>query len=144
MEKQRVLFVCEHNSARSQMAEAWANHLFGEWLKAESAGLEAGKLNPLVVRVMKEVGIDISHKGTQSAFDLVKAGRLYSYVVTLCDEAAAERCPFFPGITQRLHWSFAAPSQFGGSEEEKLAEIRKIRDAIRQKIEEWAFTIKKP
>jgi len=143
MEKERVLFVCEHNSARSQMAEAWANHLFGEWLEAESAGLAAGKLNPLVVRVMQEVGIDISHKGTQSAFDLVKAGRLYSYVVTLCDEAEAERCPFFPGITQRLHWGFPAPSQLKGSEEEKLAEIRKIRDSIRQKIEEWASIRKK-
>jgi arsenate reductase len=104
--------------------------------------LEAGKLNPLVIRAMQEVGIDISHKGTQSAFDLVKAGKLFSYVITLCDEAAAERCPFFPGITQRLHWSFPAPSQFGGSEEEKLAEIRKIRDSIRQKIEEWAPRIK--
>ena len=144
MEKIRVLFVCEHNSARSQMAEAWANHLFGEWLEAESAGLEAGKLNPLVIRVMQEVGIDISYKGTQLAFDLVKAGRLYSYVITLCDEAAAERCPFFLGIIQRLHWSFPAPSQLRGSEEEKLAEIRKIRDSIRKKIEEWAFTIKKP
>ena len=96
MKKVRVLFVCEHSSARSQMAEAWANHLFGEWLEAESAGLEAGKLNSLAIRVMQEVGIDISHKGTRSAFELGKAGRLYSFVVTLCDEAAAERCPFFP------------------------------------------------
>jgi len=94
MKKVKVLFVCEHNSARSQMAEAWANYLFGEWLEAESAGLEAGKLNPLVIRVMQEVGIDISHKGTQSVFALVKAGRLYSYVITVCDEAAAERFPF--------------------------------------------------
>ena len=144
MKKERVLFVCEHNSTRSQMAEAWANSLFGKWLEAESAGLEAGKLNPLAIRVMQEVGIDISHKGTQSAFALFKAGKLYSYVITLCDEAEAERCPFFPGITQRLHWSFPAPSQLRGSEEEKLAEIRKIRDSIRKKIEEWASTIKKP
>jgi arsenate reductase len=105
--------------------------------------LEAGKLNPLVIQVMMEVGIDISHKGTQSAFDLVKAGRRYSYLVTLCDEAAAERCPFFPGITQRLHWSFPAPSHLVGSEEEKLAEIRKIRDSIRKKIEDWALAIKR-
>jgi len=144
MKKERVLFVCEHNSARSQMAEAWANHLFGEWLEAESAGLEAGKLNPLVIRAMQEVGIDISHKGTQSVFALVKAGMPYSYVVTLYDEVATEQCPFFPGITQRLHWTFPAPSQLRGSEEAKVAEIRKIRDSIRQKIEDWAFTTKKP
>jgi len=74
---------------------------------------------------------------------LVKAGRLFSYVVTLCDEAAAEQCPFYPDIAQRLHGSFPSPSRFGGSEEEKLAEVRKIRDSIRKKIEDWGSTIKK-
>jgi arsenate reductase (thioredoxin) len=89
MKKDRVLFVCIHNSARSQMAEAWCNHLCGDFLEAESAGLEPGTLNPLAVRAMKEVGIDISQKGTQDVFNLVKAGRLYSYVITVCDQAAS-------------------------------------------------------
>lgn len=83
MEKQNVLFVCVHNSARSQMAEAWLNHLCGDLFEAESAGLEPGTLHPLAIEVMKEANIDISHKRTRSVFDLVKAGRIFSYVVTV-------------------------------------------------------------
>ena len=111
MRKKKVLFVCVHNSARSQMAEAWCNHLYGDRFEAESAGLEPGILNPLAVEAMKEVGIDISHNKTQRVFDLFKAGRMFAYVITVCDEASAERCPIFPGVTQRLHWSFPDPDQ---------------------------------
>ena len=135
--KQRVLFVCVHNSARSQMAEAWVNALFGERFEADSAGLEPGILNPLAVRVMAETGIDIAHKPTKSVVDVYNAGHRYDYVVTVCDATAAERCPIFPGTMQRLHWSFADPSQVTGTEEEKLAQVRIIRDQIRAKVEGW-------
>jgi arsenate reductase len=138
MRKKKVLFVCVHNSARSQMAEAWCNHLYGDRFEAESAGLEPGELNPLAVEAMKEVGIDISHKQTQRVFDLFKAGRMFAYVITVCDEASAERCPIFPGVTQRIHWSFPDPAALTGTHEEKVEETRKIRDSIRETIEKWA------
>ena len=135
--KKKVLFICIHNSARSQMAEAWLNHICGDFFAAESAGLEPGTLNPLVVKAMQEVGIDISKKKTQAVFDVFKSGKLFSHVITVCDETSAERCPIFPGVTKRLHWSFADPSALTGTEEEKMAAVRTIRDAIRTKIEEW-------
>ncbi len=141
MSKQKVLFVCIHNSARSQMAEAWLNHICGDSFEAQSAGLEPGVLNPLVVEVMKEEGIDISRKKTQAVFDLFKRGEHFSYVITVCDEASAERCPIFPGLTQRLHWSFPDPSKATGSHKEKLNQIRPIRDAIKQKIEGWCVKV---
>jgi arsenate reductase len=137
MSKQKVLFICIHNSARSQMAEAWLNHYCGDKFEAESAGLEPGTLNPLVVKVMQEVGIDISHKVPQAAADLVKAGKIYAYVITVCDESSAEQCPIFPGDAKRLHWGFPDPSVLTGTEEEKLAEIRKIREVIQAKIKTW-------
>ena len=133
----KVLFVCVHNSARSQMAEAYLNH-FGEGrFEAESAGLEPGTLNPRVVQVMKEDGIDISGNQTKSVFDMFKRGGLYSFVVTVCDETSAEKCPIFPGVAKRLHWSFEDPSSLSGTEEEKLQRTRKIRDEIRSKITRW-------
>ncbi len=143
MDKKRVLFVCVHNSARSQMAEAFLNALAGDRFEAMSAGLEPGTLNPLVVQVMKEAGIDISHNQTKSAFDLYKKGELFSYVITVCDAASAEICPLFPGlVTPRIHWSFADPSSFTGTYEEKLAQTRAVRDAIKTKIEEWLREVK--
>ncbi len=137
MEKKRVLFVCIHNSARSQMAEAWMNLLCGERFEAESAGLEPGALNPLVVTVMKEAGIDISGKTTRSVFDVLKAGTLFSYVITVCDESAAEACPIFPGPAKHIHMGFTDPSKLEGSEQEKLAQVRVIRDAIRKAVEDF-------
>ena len=138
MDKKRVLFVCVHNSARSQMAEAFLKALAGDRFEAMSAGLEPGVLNPLVVDAMKEVGIDISHNRTKSAFDLYKKGELFSYVITVCDAASAEQCPLFPGLlTAQIHWSFADPSSFTGTYEEKLAQTRAVRDAIKDKMEEW-------
>jgi|SRR5579859_3722428 len=135
--KQRVLFVCIHNSARSQMAEAFLNQICGEVFEAHSAGLEPGKLNPMVVEVMREIGSDISHKQTQAVFDVFKSGKIFAYVITVCDEASAERCPIFPGITRRLHWSFPDPSAIQGTHEEKLARTREVRDLIKAKIEDW-------
>ncbi len=129
-----ILFVCIHNSARSQMAEAFLNHYDGKSLIAESAGLEPGKLNPNVVKVMAEVGIDISHKGTQEVFDLFKKGRLFQAVITVCDEASAEGCPIFPGVVRRMGWSFPDPSGFKGTEEEILENTRKVRDEIKEAV----------
>jgi arsenate reductase (thioredoxin) len=131
----KVLFVCIHNSARSQMAEAFLNK-YGEGnYKAESAGLEPGKLNQNVVKVMQEVGIDLSNKGTQSVFDLFRSGAMYNAVVTVCDEASAEQCPIFPGRVKRVAWSFEDPSTFKGTEEEVLQHTREVRDVIKLTIE---------
>lgn len=119
------------------MAEAWLNRLCGKFFEAHSAGLEPGVLNPLVVEVMKEVGIDISHKKTQAVFDLVKKSEHFSYVVTVCDETSAEKCPTFPGAVEKLRWSFPDPSKITGTREEKLEKVRIVRDVIREKIEGW-------
>ena len=132
--KTKVLFVCNHNSARSQMAEAYLKKHGGERFEVESAGLEPAEINPLVVEVMKEEGIDLSGHGTQSVFDLYKAGRLFDYVITVCDQASESQCPVFPGITKRWHWPFPDPSRVEGSHEEKLAAIREIRDSIKEAI----------
>jgi arsenate reductase len=137
MNRKKVLFVCIHNSARSQMAEAWLNDLCGDTFIAESAGLEPGQLNPLVVTAMREVRIDISGKKTQSVADVLKRGRQFDYVITVCDETSAERCPIFPGTAQRLHWGFPDPSQFTGSPAEKLEQTRQVRDTIKAQVRQW-------
>jgi arsenate reductase len=135
--KKRVLFVCIHNSARSQMAEAFLNQVCPDDFEAHSAGLEPGKLNPVVVEAMQEMGSDISTNPTKSVFDMFKTGKMFAYVITVCDEASAERCPIFPGVTKRLQWSFPDPSSFPGTHAEKLAGTRTVRDAIKTKVEAW-------
>lgn len=137
MSKERVLFVCVHNSARSQMAEAFLKHFAGDRFEVESAGLEPGTLNPIVVEAMKEVGIDISQNKTKSVFEFLKQGKLYDDVITVCDESQSGTCPVFPGKGERLHWGFADPSSFLGSKEDRLARTREVRDKIRKKVEEW-------
>lgn len=137
MVKQKVLFVCVHNSARSQMAEALLKQMAGDRFEVESAGIEPGKLNPLAIEVMKEIGTDISQNKTKSVFDFYKAGKKYDYVITVCDESQSASCPVFLGATQTLHWSFEDPSSFQGIWEEKLERTRKVRDLIKVKIEEW-------
>jgi arsenate reductase (thioredoxin) len=133
----KVLFVCIHNSARSQMAEAFLKKWGGERYVAESAGLEPGTMNPNVVTVMQEVGIDLSQKGTQGVFDLFRKGATYDGVITVCDGASAERCPVFPGKSKRIVWSFEDPSSMKGSREEVLQNTRKIRDGIEEKVKEF-------
>ena len=132
--QRKILFVCIHNSARSQMAEAFLTKYGGDFFEAESAGLEPGKLNPNVVQVMGEIGIDISKNGTQSVFDLFKKGKLYNAVITVCDGASAESCPIFPGLVRRLGWSFTDPSSFTGTKEEILEQTRKVRDQIKDAV----------
>ena len=137
LNKTRVLFVCIHNSGRSQIAEAFLNTLGGDTFEAESAGFEPGTLNPIVVESLKEVGIDISRNKTKSVFDLYKQGRLYEYVVTVCDESSAEKCPIFPGVAKRLHWNFKDPAAFQGSHDGKLAQTHGVRDEIKTKIADF-------
>ncbi len=134
MAGKRVLFVCTHNSARSQIAEAYLEHMAGESFEAESAGFEPGPLNPLAVEVMAEEGLDISHKQAQSVFELFKQGRIFEYVITVCETSRESECPLFPGITRRLHLPFDDPSQLTGTHQEKLAAAREIRDQIKQAV----------
>jgi arsenate reductase len=132
-----VLFLCIHNSARSQMAAAFLRRAGGDRFEVESAGLEPGRLNPLAVEAMRRAGIDIGESPTQSVFELFKQGRRFHYVISVCDEASAERCPIFPGMMERLNWSFPDPSAFTGSDEERLRQTIAVRDQISARIEEW-------
>jgi arsenate reductase len=141
MKKPKVLFVCIHNSARSQMAEALVNHLCGHQLEAESAGLEPGNLNPLAVEAMRKMGVDISGAQTKSVFEKFKQAEHFAYVVTVCDETSGERCPIFPGAARRIHWSFPDPSSFQGSWEEKVAKTIEVRDLIADQIRQWCPTV---
>ena len=130
-QKIKVLVICEHNSGRSQIAEEYIRKFFGDDYEIESAGLEpADAVNPLVVKVMAEEGFDMTHKKTQNVFELFKQGKLYDHVLTVCHDLEA-KCPIFPGITKRWHWPFPDPAAVEGTEEEKLAEVRKIRDMIK-------------
>lgn len=131
MGKQRVLFLCTHNSARSQMAEGWLRHLAGDRFDAYSAGTEATRVRPLAVRAMAEVGIDISRHESKTLERYVPEP--WDYVITVCDDAN-ESCPYFPGGKRRLHWSFPDPSRATGAEEEQLVAYRSARDAIRARI----------
>ncbi len=129
--KARVLFICRHNSGRSQIAEAYLRKFAGQHFEVHSAGLEpAEKVHPLVVAVMKEEGIDLTDKKPQSVFALFKAGELYSHVITVCHDSESQ-CPIFPGITKRWYCPFPDPAQVEGTPEEKLAQVRRIRDAIK-------------
>jgi len=137
MKKKKILFICVHNSARSQMAAALMNKMCGEFFEAESAGLESGTLNPLVVEALLELGIDISENETQRVFDVWKSGQMFQYVVTVCSETEAEGCPIFPGITTRLHWPFPDPSKFTGTHDERLAQTRSVLNQIHAQIDSF-------
>ncbi len=119
------------------MAEAFLKELAGDRFEVQSAGLEPGTLNQDVVAVMKEIGIDLSQNRTKSVFDIYKKGVLFDYVVTVCDQASAEKCPIFPGITKRVHWGFPDPSAAKGTDAERLEVIRGIRDQVKEKIGQW-------
>ena len=141
--KTKVLFLCIHNSARSQMAEAYLKKMGGDKFEVESAGLEAGNLNSFAVEVMKEEGIDISNNQTNDVFDFFKQGKLYRYVITVCDKEASDRCPIFPGMSEKINWSFPDPSSFSGTDEEKLQETRKVRDQIKQAVQDFVKQLEK-
>ncbi len=131
---QRVLFVCSHNSARGQMAEAFFNKYAHENESAESAGIEPGELNLYVVRAMAEKGFDISDNKTKCIFELYKEGHHYSHVISVCDPEVAEQCPVFPGVMKIEHWSLKDPSLFVGSDEEIMQQVRTVRDSIEENI----------
>jgi len=123
------------------MCEALLKHYADDRFDAQSAGLEPGKLNPMVVEVMAEIGIDISSNKTKSVFDVWKSGEAFQYVAAVCDAESAEKCPIFPGITKRLHWPFHDPSKVTGSYEQKLQKVREIRDEIASKIQDWLASL---
>jgi arsenate reductase (thioredoxin) len=131
-QRSRVLFLCTHNSARSQMAEGLLRHLAGDSFEAHSAGTEATHVRPLAIRAMEEVGVDISGQESKTLERYLEEP--FDYVITVCDDAN-EACPFFPGAKNRLHWSFEDPSRAEGSEEERLAVFRSVRDRIGERIE---------
>jgi arsenate reductase len=132
-----VLFLCTHNSARSQMAEGWLRAMAGDRFESASAGTEATRVHPLAIRVMAEVGIDIGGHTSKTVETLLD--RPWDVVITVCD-SARERCPLFPGRTARLHWSFEDPSQAGGCDEERLAVFRRVRDEIGARLRGWLTT----
>ena len=135
-----VLFVCSHNSARSQMAEGWLRHLAGDRFEVASAGVEPGTLNPLSVEAMAEVGIDISKQKAQGIHEYLGRWPVY-YLIVVCDKAA-QTCPrLWPGARVRLNWYFDDPSAAQGSHEDKLNVFRRVRDEIRAKIEQWLATV---
>lgn len=136
-EKRKVLFVCVHNTARSQMAEAYLRHYADDLFEVESAGLEPGVLNPIVVEAMAKDGFDISHKVPQSVVDLYQSGRTYTYVITVCSREAEEKCPIFPGPVRRLSWPFPDPSQFSGTHEEQLARTIEVRNVIKEEVRQF-------
>ena len=128
-----MLFLCTHNSARSQMAEGFLRHLAGDRFEVHSAGTEATAVRPQAIEVMCELGIDIS--GQQSKTLERYLGQPFDYVITVCDEAN-EACPVFPGAIRRLHWSFEDPAQATGSEEERLRVFRSVRKQIVERIKQ--------
>jgi len=132
----KVLFVCIHNSARSQMAEALLKKYGGADFEAYSAGIEPGTLNPYVIKVLQEdENIDISQNKTKSAMDFVKDGKLFHFIVTVCDESVAQRCPIFPGVRERIMKSFDDPSTFkGANEEEMLNKVRVVKEKIKKEV----------
>ena len=133
-EKIRVLFICIHNSGRSQMAETFVKAIGGERFEVESAGFEPRPIDPYVIEVMKEVGYDLSDNTSDSVMQFFKEGRLYDYVITVCDESVENECPLFPGIARRLHWPFPDPKKVSGTDAEKLQKVRSIRNDIKRQI----------
>ena len=131
--KRRVLFICTHNSARSQMAEGLLRHLGGERFEVFSAGTEATHVRPFAIQAMAEIGIDISQQESKTLERYLQ--QPFDEVITVCD-TAAETCPIFPGAAHRRHWSFPDPSKATGSEAEQLAVYRQVRDAIRMRLEQ--------
>jgi arsenate reductase (thioredoxin) len=134
-ERPKVLFLCSHNSARSQMAEAFLRQLAGDRYDVYSAGLAPGDIHILTRRVMAEVGLDLAGQRSKSLDEYLSKAH-FAYLITVCDRAK-ELCPIFPGMGIRLHWSFDDPSQAAGSEDEKLAKFRQVRDEIKARVVEW-------
>ncbi len=137
MNKPRVLFLCTGNSCRSQMAEVLLRKYAGDQFEVYSAGLEPKPINPLTIKVMEEIGFDMSSQYSKPL--TLYLGKVhFGYLITVCSNAE-EKCPIFPGMGTRMHWPFDNPAAFEGSEEEKLLKFREVRDQIDQKVHEWAL-----
>jgi arsenate reductase (thioredoxin) len=134
MTRERVLFLCTHNSARSQMAEGFLRELAGDRFEVESAGTEQTRVNPLAIRAMQEVGVDLGGHRSKTLEQFLD--QPWDYVITVCD-SANERCPIFSGSARRLHWTFEDPSRATGNDDERLEIFRRIRDEISTRIEAW-------
>ena len=143
MSKKKVLFICTHNSARSQMAEGFLRHLAGDDFEVHSAGTEASVVRPLAIEVMSEIGVDISGQSSKTLQQYLHEP--WDYVITVCDDAN-ESCPVFPGASERTHWSFEDPSKATGTEEERRAVFRRVRDQVIQRVRIFALAAapKKP
>lgn len=140
---QRVLFVCIHNSARSQIAEALLKKYGKDLFEVESAGFEPAPLNPLAIEVLeKEEGIDISKNTTDAVFDLFKQGKHFKYVIAVCDQGNAQKCPIFPGVNFKLHWSFEDPSLIRGTDEEKYEKVKNIYKLIKIEVLKFIKLVK--
>lgn len=138
----KVLFVCIHNSARSQIAEELLRKYAPDDFDVLSAGFETSAINPLAIEVLKEEGIDITGKKINSIFEFFKQGRHFNYVITVCDVENAERCPIFPGLNHRIHWSFEDPGTFKGSTEEKLQKTRVVKEKIKSEVLKFIELVK--
>jgi len=125
------------------MAEAWLREIAGDRFEVESAGLEPGTIKPVVVDAMREVKIDLSQKTTQTVLDVQKSGRLFHYVIALCDRDKAERCPTFPGITERLHWDIPEHPKSPETKEKQMAHVRAVRDLIKSRVGMWISEVTK-
>ena len=132
MGRQRVLFLCTGNSARSQMAEGLLRRMAEDRFDVFSAGTEPAGLNPLAVKALAEIGIDISHHRSKGAKEYLGQG--FSFLITVCDQAN-EHCPIFPGVVFRYHWSFEDPARATGTEDQRLAVFRRVRDEIRAQLD---------
>jgi arsenate reductase (thioredoxin) len=131
MSRQRVLFICTHNSARSQMAEGFLRHIGDDSFDVHSAGTDASEVRPLAIRAMAEIGVDISAQESKTLDRYLD--QQWDHVITVCDDAN-ESCPVFPGTASRSHWSFPDPSKATGTDEERLAVFRSVRDQIVRRV----------
>lgn len=134
MDKKRVLILCTGNSCRSQMAEGFLRHMAGDKFEVFSAGVKPTAVNPLAIKVMAEIGIDISKHSSKSVMEFIDQS--FDYVVTVCGNAQ-KTCPVFPGEHEKIHWDLKDPAAVEGSEEDKLKVFRKVRDKIKSRIVEW-------
>lgn len=141
--KIKVLFICIRNSGRSQIAEAYLKKFGGEKFEVESAGYNPGPIPSMIVKVMEEDGFDLSGAQSKSAWDLFREGRFYNYVITVCDRAHEEECPIFPKPFLQLNWPYPDPDSFTGSEEEKMEQVRELRDSIKARVEQFVEDIDK-
>lgn len=141
--KIKVLFICVHNSGRSQMAEEYLKLLGEGRFEAESAGYYPTSVNPYVKKAMLEEGIDLTDKKTQSVFDLVRQSKFFGIIVTVCDRANEEECPVFPGVTKKLHWSLENPEDFTGTEEEIMEKVRQLRDKTKTLVKDFIMEYSK-